>query len=134
MFGILCKRLQILVVPSRCIAMPSLISHMGFPQIPLFVVNYLLSSLIDDKKPNPGLLLFFFLQPPIPKLTEPKLLASTVHRLPFHPFTEPRTQLKQIPSSCKPQNIKPIHHSRSSHSHHQHFNTTTNYTIKLRKN
>ena len=53
MFGILCKRLQILVVPSRCIAMPSLISHLGFPQIPLFVVNYFLSGLIDDKKPNP---------------------------------------------------------------------------------
>ena len=98
MFGILCKRLQILVVPSRCIAMPSLISHMGFPQIPLFVVNYLLSSLIDDKKPNPGLLLFFFLQPPIPKLTEPKLLSGTVHRLPLHPFTEPRL-LSSPPSS-----------------------------------
>ena len=93
MFGILCKRLQILVVPSRCIAMPSLISHLGFPQIPLFVVNYFSSSLIDDKKkPNPEFLIiiFFFLQPPIPKLTEPKLLSSTVHRLPLHPFTEPR--------------------------------------------
>ena len=37
----------------------------------------------------------FFLQPPIPKLTEPKLLSSTIHRLPLHPFTEPSTQLKK---------------------------------------
>ena len=97
MFGILCKRLQILVVPSRCIAMPSLISHLGFPQIPLFVVNYFLSGLIDDKKPNPKLF-FFPLQPPIPKLTEPKLLSSTIHRLPLQPFTEPRL-LSSPPSS-----------------------------------
>ena len=110
MFGILCKRLQILVVPSRRIAMPSSISHLGFPQIPLFVVNYFSSGLIDDKKKKTEprasyyyyffsfkpqyqsflLLLFFFLQTPIPKLTEPKLLSSTVHRLPLHPFTEPR--------------------------------------------
>ena len=52
MFGILCKRPQILVVPSRCIAVPSSISHLGFPQIPLFVVNYFSSGLIDDKKHN----------------------------------------------------------------------------------
>ena len=60
MFGILCKRLQILVVPSRRIAMPSSISHLGFPQIPLFVVNYFSSSLIDDKKKTEPIASYYY--------------------------------------------------------------------------
>ena len=94
MFGILCKKLQILVVLKRCIAVSSSISHLGFPQIPLFVVNYFSSGLIDDKKPNPELFFFFFLQLPIPKLIETKLLSSTVHCLPLHPFTEPKSKVQ----------------------------------------
>jgi mTERF domain-containing protein len=55
MFVIFCKRLQILV-SNRSIAVPSSISHLGFPQNPLFVVNYFSSSSFvgpqDAKKHN----------------------------------------------------------------------------------
>ena len=37
---------------------------------------------------------FFFLQLPIPKLIETKLLSSTVHCLPLHPFTEPKSKVQ----------------------------------------
>ena len=59
----------------------------------------------------------FFLQPPIPKLIEPKLLSSTVH---YHCVNHKTSNLSTIADLA-------IHTTNT-------FNTTTNYTIKLRKN
>ena len=104
----------------------------------LFIIIIFFFQLPISKLTEPKTFFFFFsflffLQPPTPKLTKPKLLSSIVHRLPLHPLTEPSTQLKK--------NHHHANHKTSNQSiiadpaiHTTTFNTTTNYTIELRKN
>ena len=65
--------------------------------IPEHLVKYFLMFMLFSA--SYFLFLFFFPSTPntqtLPKLTEPKLLSSTIHRLPLHPFTEPSIQLKR---------------------------------------
>ena len=63
--------------------------------IPKHLVKYFLMFMLFSASYFLFLFFFFSFNPPIPKLTEPKLLSSTIHCLPLHPFTEPSTQLKK---------------------------------------
>ena len=101
---------------------------------------------------------FFFLQPPIPKLTEPKASYFFSFLFSFFPST-PNTQTHRTQIALKHRSLPPSssihqtqHPTKKNHHCANHktsnqstianptihttntFNTTTNYTLKLRKN